>query len=101
PDQGRSGFRLGDQEDAKAEERESEIDAAEAASPERHGERIAGKRERQDQRAPMVEARASALGGAALEWQMPMGENERQRAQRQVDEEDGPPAERRDQQAAE
>jgi hypothetical protein len=104
PDQGRRGFHLGAHEEGDPEngsQQQSHVERAETAAPNRHGERIGGERQSQQQRSRNIEAGPIRLRLQAIGGQGATGEKKRQDAQRQVDEEDCPPAETGNQDAAE
>jgi hypothetical protein len=101
-DQRGSGTHLDAQEQSGADhgrQQQREVERAEMAASERHGERIGGERQRQQQGASRVEA--GRVRPAAIDRQEAIGEKKSQHAERHDDEKDRPPAERSDQDAAE
>jgi hypothetical protein len=103
-DHRRCGARLGEHEEAHAEDRgpqQCHVEPTEMAAPDRHGEGIGRERQRQQQRAHVVEAGPIIRRRPPINRQVAMGEQERQGARRHADEENGPPAETGDQHPAE
>ena len=104
PDQRRCGSRFDKHEQARASDcsqQQRQVDRADMAAADRHGEGIGGERQRQQQCAHGVEADPGGLRSRAIDGQVAMREDERHDAQRHGDEEDRPPTEPGDQHAAE
>jgi hypothetical protein len=77
------------------------LSGTETAAPDRHGERIGRERQGEQQRAHSVEAGPIRLRPPAIDGQVAAREKKGQDTQRHVDEEDRPPTEAGDQNAAE
>jgi len=100
PDQGRCGSRLGEYEEtdtADGSQQQSDVERAEMAMADRHGQRVGRERQSEQQRAHRVEACPVDLRTLVVNRQVASRENKVQDTQRHVDQEDCSPAESRDQ----